>query len=375
MRLLIVTTQDRFFLTHIQERALYFKQKGWDVSVAVQETELKYKEKILELGFDFYDTRVERKSLNPISLIAAFFRMRKIYKKVKPDYCYNLGAKAIFLSTCATFFESRIIRIVNAPIGLGFIYASQSMKARILRPIVDFLYKLFLNPKNSRVIIENQDDIDYFVDNGALKREQAYCILGAGIDTLKFIPAVNRTEPITVVMASRLIIEKGVRDYVKVAEILYKEGLPVSCLLIGEPDYGNPSSISKQEFEDLKVNPAIRCLGFRENVNQIFADAHIFCFPSFYREGLPRVLIEAASSGLAIVTTDTVGCREVVDGCNGYLLPVHDVDGMYRVIKNYLLKPEELLSAQKHSRQLAMEKFDTSIICKKTYNVFETLMK
>lgn len=375
MRLLIVTTQDRFFLTHVAERALYFKKKGWEVSIAAKETQKKYKDSILALGFNFYDTQIERKSLNPLGLLKAFFRLKKIYKDVKPDYCYNLGAKAIFLSTFLTYFQNGVIKIVNAPIGLGFVYASRSLKARVLRPLVDFLYKKFLNPKNSRVIIENQDDIDYFVETGALRREEAFCILGAGVDTQKFKPAQKRSEMLTVVMASRLIVEKGVRDFVRVAEILYKEGLPVHCVLVGEPDYGNPSSISKKEFIDLKNNPAIECLGFCEHVDEVFSKAHICCFPSFYREGLPRVLIEAASSGLAIITTDTVGCRETVDGKNGKLLPIHDIEGMILVIKNYLINPEELKKAQIHSRKIAIEKFDTSIICEKTFEVFKSLMR
>lgn len=373
MRLLIVTTQDRFFLTHVVERALYFKQKGWDVFIAAEETQKKYKNNILALGFDFYDTQIERKSLNPLGLLKAFFRLKKIYKDVKPDYCYNLGAKAIFLSTFLTYFQHGAIKIVNAPIGLGFVYASQSLKARVLRPLVDFLYKKFLNPKNSRVIVENQDDIDYFAGTGALRCEEAFCILGAGVDTQKFKPALKRSEMLTVVMASRLIVEKGVRDFVRVAEILYKEGLPVHCILVGEPDYGNPSSISQKEFIDLKNNPAIECLGFCEHVDEVFSKAHVCCFPSFYREGLPRVLIEAASSGLAIITTDTVGCRETVDGKNGKLLPVHDIDGMVQSIKDYLINPEKLLEAQVHSRKIAIEKFDTPIICEKTYEVFKSL--
>lgn len=375
MHLLIVTTQDRFFLTHVVERALYFKQKGWNVSIAAEETQEKYKNSILALGFNFYDTEIKRKSLNPLGLVKAFFRLKQIYKDVKPDYCYNLGAKAIFLSTFLTYFQSKVIKIVNAPIGLGFVYASQSLKARVLRPLVDFLYKKFLNPKHSRVIIENQDDIDYFVGTGALRREEAYCILGAGVDTQKFKPAQNRPVELTVVMASRLIVEKGVRDFVRVAEILYNEELPVRCVLVGEPDYGNPSSISQKEFIDLKNNPAIECLGFCDHVDEVFSKAHICCFPSFYREGLPRVLIEAASSGLAIITTDTVGCRETVDGKNGRLLPVHDIEGMVQVIKNYLIHPEKLLEAQLQSRKIAIEKFDTSIICEKTYEVFKTLAR
>lgn len=373
MRILIITTQDRFFLTHIQERAIFLKQRGWEVAVAVQMTDHKYKQKIVGLGFHFFDTKIERKSLNPFSQLIALVRLREIFKKFNPDVCYHLGAKSIFLGTCVAKFVKHDIKIVNAPIGLGFIYASDSIKAHILRPVVDLLYKLFLNPLHSKVIVENQDDINYFVKNGALKKTDAHCILGAGVDTDKFKPT-SHSGPLIVVMASRLIFEKGVWDFVKVAEALHQEKLPVRCLLIGKPDEGNPSSISVTEYEKLQLNPAVECLGFCENVNEQFSRADICCFPSFYREGLPRVLIEAASSGLAIITTDVIGCRETVNGRNGILVSPHDVQTMVNQIRIYVNNPGLLQEAQCASRALALEKFDKRIICKQTYEVIETLV-
>ena len=337
MKLLIVTTQDRFFLTHIQERATFFKEKGWEVAVAVQMTDFKYRQKITDLGFKFFDTKIERKSLNLFSQLFALVRLKKIFEEFAPDISYHLGAKSIFFGTCVAKLAKQDVKIVNAPIGLGFIYASDSIKARILRPIVDFLYKLFLNPSHSKVIVENQEDINYFVRNGSLKQADAHCILGAGVDTEKFKPA-SRSGPLVIVMASRLIVEKGVWDFVKVAEALHRERLPVRCLLIGKPDEGNPSSISVTDYERLQSNPALECLGFCENVDELFSKADICCFPSFYREGLPRVLIEAASSGLAIITTDVIGCRETVNGKNGVLVPVHDIQSMVEQIKSYVNK-------------------------------------
>ncbi len=373
MKILIITTQDRFFLTHIQERATFFKQKGCEVAVAVQMTDVKYKQKIINMGFRFFDTKIERKSINPFSQVLALIRLRKIFKDFDPDISYHLGAKSIFWGTCVARFVKSTIKIVNAPIGLGFIYASNSMKARLLRPIVDYLYKLFLNPQNSKVIIENKDDIAYFIKEGSLKPEDAHCILGAGVDTEKYKPA-KHSGPIVVVMASRLIVEKGVWDFVKVAEALYRAKVSVRCLLIGKPDEGNPSSISLNDYERLRSNPALECLGFCDNMNEKFAEADICCFPSFYREGLPRVLIEAASSGLAIVTTDVIGCRETVNGKNGVLVPIHDIHAMVAQIRHYVDHPNMLREAKCASRALAINKFDRDIICQQTYDVFKLLM-
>lgn len=372
MRLLILTTQDRFFLTHVSERAIFFKKKGWQVYVAAQLTSEKYKEQIEDLGFQFYDTRIERKAINPVALMTSFLHVLDIYKKVSPDLCFHLGAKAIFIGTAACkCFSKGKIGIINAPIGLGFIYSSNSIKARVLRPIVDFMYKLTLNPKNSKVIIENHDDLKYFVSNGAVKQEQIFCIPGAGVCTSVFRPE-KKYNTVTVVMAARLIEEKGVWDYIQVADKLREQGVPVRMQLVGTPDFGNPTSITEVELECIKNNPSIEYLGYQENMQNIFNRAHICCLPS-YREGLPRVLVEAASSGMALITTDTVGCRETVNGKNGILVPIHGVSEIVDQIKDYVFHSQKLCQAQNESRLLALDKFDTKIICQQTYQVAKLL--
>lgn len=372
MRILILTTQDKFFLSHISERAKYLKEKGWDVFVAAQLTNIKYQEKIEQQGFHFFDTKIERKNVNPVSFICALIRLNKIYNNVSPDLCYHLGAKAIFAGTIIAKLFLKKAKIVNAPIGLGFVYTSQSFKARCLRPLVDLMYRLTLNPCGSKVIVENHDDIEYFISKAALKRTSAYCIPGAGVNVEIFRPE-KKNDVITIVMAARFIKEKGIWDYVKAAEVLYRDKIPVRIQLVGAPDYGNPSSITKVEFDRIRNHPAIEYLGFREDMQNIFNHAHICCLPS-YREGLPRVLVEAASSGMAIITTDSVGCRETVNGKNGVLIPIRGVDQIVSSVKNYVHNPSKLLYAQQESRDLALKKFDTRIICKATYDVFIQLL-
>lgn len=374
MRLLILTTQDRFFLTHVSERAIFFKKQGWQVYVAAQLTSEKYKEQIEDLGFRFYDTRIERKVINPVALITSFLRVWDIYKKVSPDLCFHLGAKSIFVGTavCKCFSKGKT-KIINAPIGLGFVYSSNSIKARALRPIVDFMYKLTLNPKNSKVIIENHDDLKYFVSNGAVKQDQIFCVPGAGVCTSVFKPE-KKNNTVTVVMAARLIEEKGVWDYIQVADKLREQGVPVRMQLVGIPDFGNPTSITEAELECIKNNPSIEYLGYQENMQNIFNRAHICCLPS-YREGLPRALVEAASSGMALITTDTVGCRETVNGKNGILVPIHGVSEIVDQIKEYVFHSQKLCQAQNESRHLALDKFDTKIICQQTYQVAKLLCK
>lgn len=375
MKILIITTQDCFFLSHVKERANYFRSQGYVVGVAAQKTSEIFVQQINQLGFVFFDTSLERQSINPLSQIWSLILLLRIQYQFKPDISYHLGAKAIFYGTATARLCNSKVGIINAPIGLGYVFASKSLKARVLQPIVLWLYKLFLNPSNSRVIVENLDDINFFINKGFLNPKDAFCVLGAGVNTSFFKPISfhEKNDICTVVMAARLIKEKGVLDFVEAANRLYKNKVRVRMQLIGEPDYGNPSSITEAEFEKIKCNPALECLGFQPNVQPFFQKAHICCLPSFYREGLPRVLVEAVSSGLAIITTDTIGCKEVIRDNNGFLIPPHNVDHLVRSITFLVNHPLELRTMGKKSREIALRYFDTELICKKTFDIIKTL--
>lgn len=371
MRILILTTQDKFFLSHVKERALYFKRRGCIVAVAAQKTSDQSVGVIKSLGFDFYDTKIERKSLNPIFEIIALVRLREIFVNFKPDVSYQLGSKAIFYGTFIFKSINSEAKILNAPIGLGFVYASPTLKARLLKPLVSLFYRLFLNPKNSRVIVENLDDINFFIQDNCLNPKDAYCIMGAGVDTNQYfpLPFYQRNPVCTVVMASRLIREKGVLDFIKAAERLYKKGVPVKMQLVGKPDFGNPSTITQYELEKISQNKAIEYLGFQEDMVTILQNAHICCLPSYYREGLPRILLEGASSGLAIITTDTIGCKEAVRDQNGFLFKPHDVDQLCDLIEYMVTNPKELEQMAKNSRRVAVTYFDSKLISERTFDV------
>lgn len=376
MRILVITTQDRFFLSHIKERAVYFRNQGNIVAVAAQKTSDKLSSQIEELGFTFFDTGIERQSINLFSQLRALIRLLHIQALFKPDISYHLGAKAIFYGTFTARLYNSKVKIVNAPIGLGYVFASESRKAKLLRPIILWLYRRFLNPFNSRVIIENLDDINFFVKKGFLNPKDAFCVLGAGVNTDTFypLPFLERNKVCTVVMAARLIKEKGVYDFVEVANQLYKNKVQVRMQLIGAPDYGNPSSITQKEYEEIKKNPALECLGFQSDVRPFFQKAHICCLPSYYREGLPRVLVEAASSGLAIITTDTIGCKETVRDNNGCLIHPHEIDKIVKNITYLASHPKELSEMGERSRKIALQYFDTRLISKRTLEIINTLI-
>lgn len=208
----------------------------------------------------------------------------------------------------------------------------------------------------------------------AAKKEDIHLIPGAGINTEVYVPnekAVHN-EICTVVMVARLIKEKGVHEFIAVAEKSYKENLPLKFLLVGSPDFSNPSSLTEQEYQNLKKNPAVECIGFTENVLPLLQQSDIACLPS-YREGLPRSLIEACSCGLPIVTTDTVGCREIVINNNGLIVPVANKEALFNAIKTLAFSEKIRKRMGVNSRSLAVKRFETNKISEQTYQIVESL--
>ena len=174
-------------------------------------------------------------------------------------------------------------------------------------------------------------------------------------------------------MLSRLIREKGVYEYIRAAKILHEEKVPVQMILVGEPDYGSPSSVTESEYKVLQQCDFIKCLGYQKNVLGILQSSHVCCLPS-YREGLPRALIEATSCGLPVITTDAVGCRDIVINENGLLIKVGDIGELCNAIRFMVENPAERKKMGDKSRELAINRFDSEKICAQTYEVLENLI-
>lgn len=375
MNLIIFVGQDRFFLTHVRDRAEFFSKKGFDVYVLGKKTNEQYIKQIEKLGFKFYDTRIKRDSTSPFEALRNFIDVVLTYKRIRPDIVFHLGAKAIFLGTVSAKLLGNSAMIVNAPIGLGHLFICKTTKARILRNIVTFLYKLLLNPDKSKVIVENQDDINFFLSLGAVRKEDIYLIPGAGINTKVFVPSKKNEHNriCTIIMVARLIKEKGIYEFIAAAEMSYKEHLPLKYVVVGSPDFNNPSSLTKSEYENLLKNPAVECVGFTENVLPLLQRSDIACLPS-YREGLPRSLIEACSCGLPIITTNTVGCKEIVINDNGLIVPVGDKEALFNAIKTLAFSPKLRKKMGINSRDIAVHRFETNKISEQTYHVIESLL-
>lgn len=322
--------------------------------------------KFQNYGIIALDYKIERKSLNPFKELKT---IRNIYKTIKPlklDILQNFTAKPNVYGAIAGDL-AKIPLIVNAVTGLGSFYISQTKKAAIVKGIIELLYK-HSNKKADFVIFQNSDDMKYFIENNLVAKQKAILIKSSGIDTKLFKPSdtiSHAKNEIVVLMVARAIWHKGIAEYYKAAEILKNEN--IKFVLIGDTDKGNLSCADA----DFLNSGNVKWLGHRDDIKEQIELCDIFVLPS-YREGVPRTLLEATSLAKPIVTTDTVGCREVVEeGFNGFLVPVADADSLALKIRQLADDKNLRDTMGKNGRIKAINEFDVEIVVKKYLDIYD----
>ena len=375
-KLLFNITEDWFFCSHFFERAIAAKDEGYSIFVLCKENN---KRNIIESnGIKFYNIPFNRKSINPIYELYTLLKIIYLYIKIKPDLVHHIAAKPIIYGSIASKL-CRIKAVLNAPVGLGYVFSSDTFKARFLRPILIFLFKKFINTHNgknqtNKVIFENFDDLNYFIELGAVKRDSACVIRGAGVKVSKKIfKNKDKKEIPTITLLGRMLKDKGVREFVAAAKLLNSKRLNGRFLLVGDTDTLNPSSLKKSTLIKWNEEKIIEWMGWVNDTEKILKETDILCLPS-YREGLPKALIEGAAMGLPIVTTNTVGCRDVVqDGVNGFLVPTKNIDQLANKIYELIINKKMREKMGKESYMIALTKFESSIIISQTLKVYEEL--
>lgn len=365
-KILYLITEDWFFCSHFIERAKAAKIAGYDVTVVCNVAS--HESVISAADIKIIQVKFKRKSLNPLRELFTLYSIIKIYYKEQPTIVHHVAAKPIFYGTIAALIN-RTCMIVNAPVGMGYVFSSTNFKATVIRPFLKFAYRFLLNPQRSKVIFENGDDLAYFVNSGAVKKESSVLIKGAGVQLQDFSQVEKSGIP-TVTLVARMLIDKGIYEYVKAAHLLFDQGIKARFLLVGDVDESNPASIKLETIQNWDGQRGLEYLGHSENVAQILNETHIACLPS-YREGLPKSLLEAAAAGLPIVTTDTVGCREVVnDGDNGFLVPIKNSIKLAEALKILILNPKLCKKMGRRSRERVVHEFTSEKVIDATLKVY-----
>lgn len=328
-------------------------------------------------GFRWIPLPMNRRSINPFKEFRLFRFILNNYKEERPDAVHNFTLKSVIYGGLAAQAAGVKSRINTVP-GLGYVFSSQSVLARALRPLLKVLLRLTLRGDSSRLIVQNPDDRLLFLANHLISPDNI-CLIkggaGSGVDTAYFSAAARqRGKKFKVLLASRLLWEKGVGIYAEAAALLAPRVNEIKFLLAGAPDAGNPGSVTEADVRLWREGGRLKVLGHVKNMRKLFNEVDLVVLPSHYREGVPQVLIEAASMSLPLIATDAPGCREIVaDGINGFLIPIKNAPALADKIAHLLDHPALCEKFGQAGREKVLKEFDQQLVLRQTQEVYRSL--
>jgi glycosyltransferase involved in cell wall biosynthesis len=351
------------------------REKGFEVIFVCPYGE--YVPKLKEEGFCWVHWAVVRRSLNPVPELIATLHLASIYQREQPQIVHHFTIKPNFYGSIAALLARRD-KVINTFTGLGFLFSEHPL-AIGLRSSVLPLAKLAFRASKGWSVFQNRQDLETCLRLRLVLPERVVVIDGSGVDARKFhpnhdSPPDNHEHPTVVLMAARLLWDKGVREFVEAARVLKARGLQVEFWLAGKPDNGNPMCVPEEFLKKWQGEGLINWIGHRDDMPNLLQQVDIAVLPS-YHEGVPRFLLEAAACGLPLVATDIEGCRVVVrDGVNGFLVPVKDPYALADAIETLIKKPELRRQMGIASRKIVEAEFDERIILNKWLALYDRVL-
>lgn len=323
--------------------------------------------------------------LNPVSYLISVLDLYRLFRRIRPQLVHTFDTKPSMLGRLAAFF-ARVPVIVGTLPGLGSLYVATSSKAKVFRTGYELVQRVICRASDL-TIFQNHDDYQQYVEQNIVPTSKAEVILGSGVRTDIFDPetfTVEQRETLrreldipldatVVIMVSRVIRSKGVMEFAATAQLTEKDS-GIVFLLVGAPDEGSIDRLTTAELQQLQS--AVKWIGVRKDVPFILASSDIFVLPTYLREGIPRVLLEAAAMGLPIVTIDAPGCNEVVEsGKSGVLIAEPIPELFAEAIQEIVESPQLRDQYRRAARQRAVENFDLSIVVQQTRDIYDRLLE
>lgn len=369
-KVLIVVNIPKFFLSHWLNIALCAKAQGYQVHVATMAgAEVA---EIQAAGLIHHQIPLNRSGKNLWQELRSLWAMYLLFLQVKPDLVHLMTIKPVIYGGIAARL-SGVKAVLSAVTGLGYVFINQQGKTSGLKKLVLALYRYVFGHRNIRVLFENDADRQSFCESNTVQPDKTVVVHGAGVDLTQFSAVPEPEGAVRVVFAARLLKDKGVMEFLAAVEQL--KTLPqVEFILAGDTDPDNPASISEAELLAIKDKGRVSVLGFCEDMASLFQSSHIVVLPS-YREGLPKVLIEAAACGRAVITSDVPGCRHVImAGETGLLVPVKDATALADAIKELVVATEKRRQFGLAGRRFAEQRFGQQQIGATYMDLYQQLL-
>ncbi len=332
--------------------------RGHEVAAAAPDLDASLERRLRSMGVEPVVIRLERIGTNPTKDLVSLWSLWRMFCSRRPDAVVSYTSKAMIYGTLAAW-AAGVPRRYAVVTGLGYGFVASSVRARVISAIQRALYRLSL-PLCQVVLFQNPDDKALFEQLRLTGNARLGVVNGSGVDTTYFSPEPIGAGATSFLMIGRLLVSKGVREYLAAAEALSREFPDVRCRLVGWLDSANPDSISEGELQDALARSKVEYLGRLADVRPALAECSVFVLPS-YREGTPRSVLEAMAVGRAVVTSDAPGCRETVtEGETGCLVPPGDPHALAEAMKRYVLSPSLAATHGAAGRRLVEQKYEVA---------------
>ena len=324
-------------------------------------------------GFVFHAIQLSRSGMNPWREWSSIRSLAKLYGTLKPDIVHHVTIKPVLYGSLVARWLN-VPCVVNGISGLGYIFIAPGIKAALIRAAVKCVYRAALGHPNATVIFQNPDDLGAFVRDHLVRRERTALVRGSGVDLTRFKPSPQPGGAILVVLPARMLWDKGVAEFVAAAGRLVADGVKARYALVGDSDPGNPAAVPPEQLNQWRREGIVEWWGHRDDMPEVFAQAHIVCLPS-YREGLPKALIEAAACARPIITTDVPGCREIVHhNDNGLLVPARNAAALAAALKQLIEDGALRRRMGGRGRQRAEEEYSDQRVAREHLAVYRALL-
>ena len=368
-RLLYVVTEDWAFLSHRLPMARAARDAGFEVHVATRVSD--GAAAIEAERFILHPVPFARGSLSPIAAFSTIAALRRVRREIKPALTHHVALQACVLGILAALGQPAAC--INAFIGLGYSFTSDTSKARAVRTLVGVLLRLLINRKNCIALVQNSDDKLALMLLGIATTRIAL-IPGSGVDTKRFTPIPEPGGPPTFGFVGRLLNDKGIRTLLTAHRVLRARMPEARLLIAGTPDPANPASVTEAEAKSWNEQPGVAWLGHVDDIASLWAQAHVAILPS-RREGLPLSLMEAAACGRAMIASDVPGCREVViHEETGLLFPLDDAPALAEAMARLAADPQLRARCATAARRLVCEKLAAGIIGHQIVTLYRQLL-